>query len=60
MLGGGPGLKVEVILVLVVCLRWVYILERLARWMLYSWLLFQLNGAVGTGEKVLRRQEMDL
>lgn len=60
MLGGGQGLKVEVMLVLLVCLRWVYTPACLARQMLHPWFSFQLNRAVGTGEKTLRRQEMDL
>lgn len=60
VLGGGPRLKVEVMLVLVVCLRWIYIFTLLARRMLWPWFLFQLNGAAGTGGKMLGRQEMDL
>lgn len=55
-LRGGPRLKV---VVLVVCL-WDYILMLLARWMLCPWFVFQLNGAVGTGGKMLGRQEMGL
>lgn len=60
VLGGGPRLKVEVMLVLVVCLRWTSILALLARWMLCPCLLLQLNVVVGTGGKMLGRQEMDL
>jgi len=57
---GGRGLKVGVMLGLVVCLRWIYILLLVARWMLCLWFSFQLNGEVGTGGKTLGRKEMDL